>query len=363
MRKLFFFLLAGLLLGACGSGKKLSGFDGPLREGNICDLNRKIIAQQFELDRKGNLYYAQIDPPDYWGVSIFRIRRDSLNRTAQTATATGERMTLPYAGHPTGMAVENTPDGPFIWIGNFASKVRSKSYWRTQTVCRVRFTPGATFRPEDLEHFWFPHVGDINVALDQEHDLLAFSCYRPDRQEAGIPEDRARRIRIYRLSEALATPLESITLPDPWIRGGEGAPDAVQDTLQVQIKVHNLKGLTPVAEIGTHTGGNNPEGINSTAWQGFDVDGDRIWFSEGGGRTGTFLTGYDFDGNIAFPRTEVAIARECPDWDTWGLSDHEAASVENEGVRVWKGRLYLGFFSWRSDDGWRSSVLAYPLPE
>ncbi len=359
MRKCFILLF---LLGACSPGKNISGFDGPLKEGNILDINRKVIAQQFDMDRRGNAYYAQIDPPDYYGVSIFRVDRDSLNRDSVAAPCPGQRMTLLYAGHPTGMAVEDAKDGPYIWIGNYASKVRSKSYWQTQTVCRVRYEAGKTFRPEELEHFWFPHVGDINVALDRKNDLLAFSCYRVDETEAGIPKDRSRRIRIYRLSEALATPLEEVTLPYPWIRGGEGAPDPA-DTLEVTCKVHNLGRLEPVAEIGTHTGGNNPEGINSTAWQGFDVDGDRIWFSEGSGKTGAFLTGYDFSGNVVFHRKEIAIARECPDWKTWGISDSEAASVENEGVRVWNGRIYLGFFSFRSGDGWRSNILAYPLPE
>ena len=126
MRKCFILLF---VLGACSPGKNISGFDGPLKEGNILDINRKVIAQQFDMDRRGNAYYAQIDPPDYYGVSIFRVDRDSLNRDSVAAPCPGQRMTLLYAGHPTGMAVEDAKDGPYIWIGNYASKVRSKSYW------------------------------------------------------------------------------------------------------------------------------------------------------------------------------------------------------------------------------------------
>ena len=102
-----------------------------------------------------------------------------------------------------------------------------------------------------------------------------------------------------------------------------------------------------------------PEKINSSAWQGFDVDKDIIWFSEGVTSTGTYLTGYGFDGNVVSHRTKVLSSDVCPEWDKFGVCDDAKKQYENEGVRVWKGDLYLGMFTKRQDTGYRSNVMRF----
>ncbi len=348
---------------SCSRTLPMASLDQPILEGNIYDINRKVISQQFDIDEQGNAYYAEIRQPGGWRVTVFRVGKDSLNRSGEPLWK-GEEMDLCYAGHPTGMAVENAPDGLRIWISSFSSRVEKGSYWDTQTISRVRYTPGETYRPEDpqLEHFWLPHAGSINVALDEKNDQVAFSFYRTVEDSEGIPKGRSRRVRIYRLSEALALSPEEIVLPNPWVRGGEGQPYP-EDSVSVRIMARNLSRLTPVAEIGTHTGGDNPEKINSTAWQGFDIDRGRVWFSEGGGHSGTFITAYDYTGEVVFHRTLVAVSKECESWEKYRLTDAEKACMENEGIRVWNGSLCLGFFSIREDTGFRSSILRYPLPD
>ena len=359
----YFFPLVFTLLTVLSCKTGMGSLEEPLKDGNIYDINRKVVSQQFDIDRKGNAYYAEIREPGRWMVTVFRIAKDSLNREGETE-GRGEEMNLGYAGHPTGMAVENAKDGPHVWISSYSSRISNGSYWDTQTISRVRYTPGKTFLPEDpqLEHFWLPHRGSINVALDEKNDQVAFSFYRIPEDSEGIPPGRSRRVRIYRLSEALALPEEEITLPDPWIRGGEGEPYP-DDSLSVTIRARNLTRLTPVAEIGTHTGGDNPEKINSTAWQGFDIDRGRVWFSEGGGHTGTYVTAYDYTGEVVFHRTLAAVSVECEAWERYRLTDTEKHCMENEGIRVWNGSLCLGFFSVRSDTGSRSGILRYPLPD
>ena len=359
----FLIIVTALLAVSCAHSLPMGSLDEPVLDGNIYDLNRKVISQQFDIDGQGNAYYTEINPDSTWRVTVYRVVRDSLNRNGEPQWK-GEEMDLFYAGHPTGIAVENAPDGPRIWISSFSSRIERGSYWDTQTISRVRYAPGKAYGPEnpELEHFWLPHAGSVNVALDEKNDQVAFSFYRTKEESGDIPPGRTRRVRIYRLSEALALTPEEITLPNPWVRGGEDEPYPA-DSVTVTIMARNLSRLNPVAEIGTHTGGDNPEKINSTAWQGFDIDRGRVWFSEGGGHTGTFVTAYDYSGEVVFHRTLVAVSQECEAWERYRLTDAEKACMENEGIRVWNGSLCLGFFSIRTDTGSRSSILRYPLPE
>lgn len=368
------FLLSALLVAMTAScsnnGELAATMSEPVIDGNIYDSHRDVVSQQFDIDSEGNLYYAQINAPsEPWSVCIFRIPRKKLSRGTASAGFRGDSLKLVYAGHPTGMAVQNCRDGKYVWIGNFASRTDGRNYWGTQAVCRVKFDSNLTLRPENLEYFWFPHTGDINVALDEKNDQVAFSFYYrgDDPNRVVLSENRRRMVRIYSLKEALSAPQEDIALSDFWIRGGDGAPDASLDTLPLTIRAHNLSYLKPIAEIGTHNGGDNPEKINATAWQGFDIDNGVVWFSEGGGRSGTFVTGYGYDGSIVFHRTPVAVSNPCQEWDKYCLASpyDEGGTFENEGVRVWNGNLYLGMFTIRVNDGKKermSNVFRFPLP-
>lgn len=341
----------------------LGGIDEPLTEKNLCDLNRRVVSQQFDFDKKGNLYYVELFYSHHQHlVNIWRVGKNKINRNRELTTFKGDSMTVVFAGHPTGFAIEDTPDGPYVWISNYASKLDNNQYWLSQTISRMKYIPGAVRMPDEkeIEHFWFPHRSDINVALDKGNDLLAFSFYYnyDDEERLHIDPNRNRMIRVYKLSEAMATPLEEITLPRKWYRGGDDEP-LPYDSVVVRLKAHNLSHLTAVAEVGTHRGGLNPEKINSSAWQGFDVDKDIIWFSEGVTSTGTYLTGYGFDGNVVSHRTKVLSSDVCPEWDKFGVCDDAKKQYENEGVRVWKGDLYLGMFTKRQDTGYRSNVMRF----
>ena len=355
------FAASVMLLFSCGS--QLGGIDEPLTAKNMYDLNRRVISQQFDFDKYGNVYYVELTQSHRQHlVNIWRVTRDKLNRTDKLTLYKGDSMTVVFAGHPTGFAVEDTPDGPYIWVSNYASKLSNGHYWLSQTISRMKFIPKTVRMPdgEGVEHFWFPHRAEINVALDQKNDLAAFSFYYNYEDEASkhIDTSRNRMIRVYKLSEVMATPLEEITLPNKWYRGGDGAP-LPYDSVEVRLKVHNLSRLNPVGEVGTHRGGNNPEHINASAWQGFDVDKEVIWFSEGVTSTGTYLTGYAFDGTVVSHRTKVLSSDICPEWEKFGICDAARHQYENEGVRVWKGHLYLGMFTHKTGSGYRSNVMKF----
>ena len=355
-----------LVLSLCPSGQAAprSIKRVPARSGPV-DINRTVRAQQFALDAAGNIYYAEILWGQPWTVGILRVPSAQRNRTPDCAPYEGDTLKIHYCGHPTGMAVENAADGPRIWISNFASRKKNGQYWDSKTVCRVPYEGGKEWLPEDpqLEHFWFPHEGHMNVALDEERDQIAFSFYPPASEAGNVPKGRSRRVRVYRLSEVLSAPLRSLAL-GAWRRGGPGEPIHAYDTVLVRRPVRDLSGLKPVAEIGTHIYRvePNPMKINSTAWQGFDLHDGVVWFSEGSSRSGTFLTGYGLDGSIVFPRTAVAVSFNGPAWSRFGLGSVDRPALENEGVRVWDGTLCLSFFGRHPKNGLQTSVFRFALP-
>lgn len=361
MRSCFLLFMVISLFTACSP--KVGGIDEPLTKNSLYDINRKVISQQFDFDKEGNVYYVELTQSHrQFLVNIWRISVDKLNRSDKLTLYKGDSMSVIFAGHPTGFAIEDTPDGPNVWISNYASKQPDKHYWLSQTISRMKYIPNSIRMPDDkdIEHFWFPHRADINVALDTKHDLVAFSFYYmpEDEKKLHIDKYRSRRVRIYRLSDALASPLENITLPQKWYRGGDGA-SLSYDSITVTLKAHALSHLTPVAEIGTHVSGKNPEKINSTAWQGFDVDKDIVWFSEGVTSSGAYLTGYAFNDSVVSHRTKVLSSDYCPEWDEFGVCDSAKRQYENEGVRVWKGHLYLGMFTKRADGEYRSNIMKF----
>ena len=88
-------------------------------------------------------------------------------------------------------------------------------------------------------------------------------------------------------------------------------------------------------------------------WQGYDVYKDKLYYMEGQSNynlVGSFftddtsfayLTVFDFNGNIVEERTEVKIISDRSALATYGIT--QLGAMESEGVKVHKGKLYLGF--------------------
>lgn len=321
--------------------------------------------QQFDMDRKGNIYYAHVGyKKAFYEVLINKVRP---SKTASTASE--GFMKLYYAGHPTSIEVEDGKDGnTYIWIPEYASKIVDKSegplkqYWGCQAIARVKFEAGAYLYPwdESIEYFYAGHDGDINVSVDFKHDILCVTYHKSEY------EGRTRRVITYRLSEAMALPLTECTLR-PIHFGGDDAPDKVEKETTPVIKAHDLRKLTPVAEFGIPT--DRSFGINTWAWQGFEYYDGLVYFFEGTsankgmGNSRSALTIFDMTGRIVEERTEVDIARNSEDLVGFGIT--ETGTMESEGVKVWKGNLYLGFASggFRGDRHLRCNVFKYKLPK
>ena len=351
-------------------GISVTGIDAAFSQANIYDMGHLLTGQagfqQFDMDKDGNVYYAT-SSANYWQILVDKVKPSKTGSDKVEGT-----MTFLYSGHLTGMSVEDAADGTYLWIPEYAMKNTNsgssqyKEYWGMQTIGPVKFEPGKTVRPSDpaIEHFWLGNsLSTMNVAVDPEHDIIAF-CFH-DAQYGTGNDGTSRRIRMYKLSEVMALPLEDCTLREfTW--GGDGAPDQ-QVTQAPTIKARNVLKLTPVAEIGTPNKGKTPDDICYYAWQGFDVYDGKVYFVEGTavknmGGSRAALTIWNYDGTLYEPRCFVRLVQSAAELSRFGIT--ETGAMESEGVKAWNGNLYLGFNSWGfkgSANQVRGNVFKYEL--
>lgn len=351
-------------------GQSITGIDAAFSSANLYDMGHLLTNsagfQQFDIDKDGNVYYAT-SSADYYKILVDKVSPAKAGSEKVDAT-----MTFYYSGHLTGMSVEDASDGTYLWIPEYAGKIvnekssQYKEYWGMQTIGRVKFEDGKAVAPDDpaIEHFWLGNtLSTMNVAVDPEHDIIAFCFHDP---QYGIGNDgTSRRIRMYKLSEVMALPIEDCTLKERSY-GGDGAPDVSQVTHTPTIKARNVLRLTPVAEVGTPNKGATPDDICYYAWQGFDVYDGKVYFVEGTavknmGGSRAALTIWNYDGTLYEPRTYVRVVQSAAELSRFGIT--ETGAMESEGVKAWNGSLYLGFNSWgyKGSNAVRGNVFKYDL--
>ena len=186
-------------------GQSITGIDAAFTADNMYDMGHLLTGnagfQQFDIDKDGNIYYAT-SSADYYKILVDKVVPSKGGSDKVEAT-----MTFYYSGHLTGMSVEDAADGTYIWIPEYAGKNTSESssqykeYWGMQTIGRVKFENGKKVSPDDpsIEHFWLGNtLSTMNVAVDPDHDIIAFCFHDP---QYGTGNDgTSRRIRMYRLS-------------------------------------------------------------------------------------------------------------------------------------------------------------------
>ena len=357
--------------------RSLTGVDAAFSEENIYDLGHKLTqnwgVQQFGIDKDGNIYYASVNGKDT------RIDKVSPSASKDGSISVTSKMDLSYSGHLTGMAVEDAPDGTYLWIPEYSDK--SGSYYGMKTIGRVKYVSNASYAPDasEIEHYYLPTVAasTMNVAIDQEHDRLAV-CFWETGHNGSKANVFGRRVRVYSLSDAKALTPKECTLTEN-----------IADGLSTIIMAKDLSDLSPLAEIGTPWGTDGttwPDRICYYGWQGFDYHDGKVYFLEGAqnagnGRSIAALTTYkcedgyfpsdaslpefgfwpDAGGVLAEPRSFVRVISEPETLDTYGITSTGVAEVE--GVMVRHGKLYIGILSkgFKDEATPRANVLVYPL--
>ena len=122
-----------------------------------------------------------------------------------------------------------------------------------------------------------------------------------------------------------------------------------------------------LADFGTTNKGKTWRDVCYYAWQGFEVNGDKVLFIEGGMGRDPYcgkaaLTIFDYNGNV-LSRRFVKLPEDRNALDRFEIARNGSAEIES--VKVRGGRLYLEFHSGnaRKDKGVVTSVFQYDLPE
>lgn len=305
-------------------------------------LQNNSVMQSFDITKDGTIYYLQIAGNSY---HLLNVTHCSPNKNGYTSNY-GEVMQLQYFGHGTNYAIEEAGDGTYVWAGCYASMNTTttssdyQQYWNNQTITRVRFVAGRVVKPSEcIDQYYIGKHKDMHPAIDVTNDVLTIE----------YPENGRRYFLIYKLSEAKALPVTSVTL-DPITYGG-GTSGESQRTETPTVLVHDLTKLTPMASFSITNSGATPADLSYYDWQGCDVNDGLIYSLEGesgddvvgGNPSNAYLTVFNFNGNIVEKRTKISIASDQTKLASLGITS--TGSMESEGIKVRNGKLFIGFAS------------------
>lgn len=311
-------------------------------------LSDNSVMQSFDLGADGYLYCSQVGRgSNNYNVIILRKQANSSSYES--------RMLLPYSGHGNNIALEQEGSDTYVWVGSYGTRSSEGDYTLSQTIARIKYTPGRTFTPaECYEQYWIPQRRNLQASLDPDNDIILFWCTNSNYS--------TRYIYLYRLSEVKALPESSEQLSFSITWGGEsgGAPSVTE---KPTVMVKNLSQLEPLATITLPQ--NSPLTVGTSGNQGHDVKNGKIYYYEGAGNNndGTSLSTatvsiFDFGGNL-IRRHDIAAIRDMSALAAQGLTT--TGYMEPEGIKYHDGVLYCGFASRSTDDVRRAVVLQYDL--
>lgn len=297
------------------------------------------VQQGFEFSADmSTMYFSQLN-------SSYKNR---LSRTPRVAISTSttlasEKMDLYFFSHGNNIHLEEGTDGnAYIWIANYGTRDSENKYGSPQILSRVKFVPGTVLRnTETTDNYWF-NTKTIHASFDVENDRLA------------ILGDNYT-VKVYRLSEVLAAPVRTVTLPYSLTYGGANSPDA-QYTGNPVVSAHDCSKLTPVASF-TYNYKSNGRG-----WQTFCIHDNRAYFflfysnKTNDMYYQSVIDIFNFDGTPVKTDIKQPFADNLDDLIRYRLTDVETKYMENEGILIRDGVLYL-LYTAKNKDGFRRPVI------
>jgi hypothetical protein len=304
-------------------------------------LPSNTVMQGFNFDTKGNLYYAQLNSLNQAQLLIVKA---TPNYSSETMNAKSNYMTLKFFGHGTNTAIEEDGDDAYVWVGCYGSCNSAGKYWTERLIGRVKYQKGASINTNECaDYFYIGDYTDMHPSVDKENDLL--SIYYYDSKNPSY-----RNFVIYKLSESKSAPKTSVTFSctDGFMTGVISSTNKVE----VSVLAHDLTKLTPIASFRFAKAGYGNVGDTYYDWQGFDVNKDKLYFYDGQSNynlTGSFIEGssyayvtiFNLYGKIIEKRTQVAVVSDKDKLNEIGVSAY--GTLEAEGIKVYNGKLYLGF--------------------
>lgn len=315
---------------------------------NIYSLNTQLLSnnvmQGFNLDSDGSVWYTQSTENKHQLNWI----KAKPNKSTSIATAGTDYMKLLYFGHGTNTGVEEDGSDRYLWVGAYATCGADGHYWGDKVVGRVKYVKGKTIKTNECNEYYF--IGgdytELHPSVDNENDLLTINY--SDKNNSSY-----RCFVVYKLSDAKKASMTNVTITCS--NGFETNNPASGTLINVPVYCRDLTSLSPVARVKFRKTGYGAANATYYDWQGYDVHKDRLYYADGQSNyslvgswftddtSQAYITVFDFAGNIVEERTQVAFVSDRKKLSDIGVT--VLGHLEAEGVKVYKGKMYLGFTS------------------
>lgn len=303
------------------------------------------VMQCFDLENQGNIYYTQLGQANGYVQGKTTVHELYVIKGQPDMAVGNDYMTLKYFGHGGGIAMEEDNGQQYVWINSNATKYASESgyeYNYSKTVSRIKYESGKIYGNGYAGDTYFldkANLFNFNPAIDSKNKLLCINAT----QSGG-----ARYFYTYNLDDVKKQPLETFNF-SVTIGGEENGLN--EQLLNQSIQARNLLKVNPVGAFSIPKGSNLVTDVNSYSFQGFDIDGDYIYFLEGAGNkndlnngaSNAYVTVFNLQGKLIRPRTKVMAIANTTILNTAGITS--TGYMEAEGLKVKEGTLYLGFAS------------------
>ncbi len=331
----------------------LSSLKDPLQNIKIFSRNVLLVQpskgmQSFGFDANENIYYSQIggsgkdEEGNIKGNDLVYIARGRAN-----SYIGDDFMTLQYFGHGANIVVEDTKEGPYIWVSSNASKhttgdrLEAGNYWSERSVSRIKYEKGKLYQGYGGETF-FLNRGDFYVqlaAIDESGKYICFVASKKD--DKGL----TRNFYTFNLSDVKSAPLNEFEFS---VRvGGEDNANP-ERVVARKVKGHDLGNIKPLGNFSVMPGKNWATDINAYPNQGIEIDKQgQIYFYEGVCASadrpqGAYVTVFDWHGKVIGPRTGINAIADSSALFYAGLTNKNGC-MEAEGIKIIGNKLYLGF--------------------
>lgn len=305
------------------------------------------VQQGFDFNAdKSMMYFSQV-------TSGYKNTISWTPRTAVTSSTTlaTNKLTLLYYSHGNNIHYEKGTDGAdYLWIANWGTRDSEGKYTNPQVLSRIKLVNGKTYRPADAEDSYYFGTKTVHASFDVENDHLAI-----------YSQGDGYTMKIYKLSEVLATPLSDVQLQYSLTNGGTANGKTSPDPEYVgkpTIKAHDCRSLKPVASFT-----NNYTGTRG--WQTYCIHGEKVYFFLFYKQTNPAANGmyyqsvidvFDFKGNKLKGDILQPFADNLTDLIRYGFTDDATRYMENEGILVRDGILYL-LYTAKNTAGFRRPVI------
>ncbi|MBQ0080879.1 MAG: Ig-like domain-containing protein [Alistipes sp.] len=315
-------------------------------------------SQCFDIDSKGNIYYAFSKSLGHRGyLGIMRMAPSG---------ETSQEMILYYAYHGTSFSIEEVGDDVYIWTSTFGTKSSDGTYGNSQMFCRIKFEPGKEYTPEDIAQncFYRSDIANVNVSRNRKNGRIAVQ-FTQSATEGG--KNYTHRVDIFSSEDLLSAPLKQVTTKS-MTRGGDWKGPITSERSETStVTARDISSVKPLASfryVNSEVYGSGPDSSGKTgvkSFQGFCFYDKYIYIANDRNRytRDATLTKLSLEGKLMHGPTHMTCVDDIDAIRACGLVGTDTY-LEIEGIQIVNNSLHFGCLSWDATGCFNSVINTYP---